>query len=108
MRAFVLVTALLLVACGSSKQDETPKPPLAVDCQRSPPSTTPPGTKCGGLCVAHDPCSDAASSCPVAYIGLPGACDNGATCCIAADAGVDGSTDGSADAAPGAPDAPEG
>jgi hypothetical protein len=108
MRALVLVLGSLLVACGSSKQDETPKPPLVVDCHAPPPSTTPPQLKCAGVCVAYDPCSDAGLSCPAGYVGFTGECDNGATCCVPSDAGADGSTDGSADAPAGAVDAAPG
>ena len=108
MRGVVLVAAVLLVACGSSKQEETPKPPLVVDCHASPPSTVPPQIKCGGICVPHDTCADAAGTCPAGYVTLSGECENDALCCGVPEAGADGSTDGPADAPPEAEDAPAG
>jgi hypothetical protein len=109
MRAILLALATVLAACGSSKQEETPKPPLVVDCHGQPPSTTTPQLKCSGLCVARDPCADgAAPACPAGYVGYSGECDNGAICCTPADAWADASADGPTDAAPEAEDAPAG
>jgi hypothetical protein len=106
LRAFVLVGVGLLAACGSSSQGETPKPALVVDCHGAPPSTTPPAVTCGGVCIAHDGCSDVAWQCPAGFIGMAGVCDDGATCCVEADSGaadagpIDASAD-SSDAPPG-------
>jgi hypothetical protein len=97
MRLLLASLACLPVAACSSTS-ETPKPSLVVACQTPPPSTSKPTATCGGICVPHPTCSDAAVTCPAGYKGgALNACSEDAECCEPIDAGVDAAP---ADAAP--------
>lgn len=88
----------MAVACSSSSSTPSPKPASTVDCNAQPPS---PGSqlKCGGLCMAHDACSDAGEVCPAGFIADgTGTCPNQALCCLYADAGADAQNDAAEDA----------